>query len=61
MPKSIYKLFIEAGALAKYVIINFDQWNSTTPDPGPVQEISLRLPEHVSRIQVQRLTGDGGC
>jgi len=49
----------EAGELAKYVVINFDEWNSTTPYERPVQEVVLGVPNGVNKIQVERLTGNG--
>lgn len=49
----------EAGELAKYVVINFDEWNSTTPYERPVQEVMLGVPNGVTNLQVERLTGNG--
>lgn len=49
----------EAGNLAKYIVINFDTWNSTTPYPRPVQEISLKVPSNVAGAKVEILTAAG--
>ncbi|KAK4232909.1 hypothetical protein C8A03DRAFT_39432, partial [Achaetomium macrosporum] len=34
---SAYGIY-QSGKLAKYVVINFDEWNSTTPHQRPTQE-----------------------
>lgn len=49
----------ESGSLAKYAIINFDEWNSTTPYTRPVKEVELELPDCVETVRVERLTADG--
>lgn len=51
----------DSGRLAKFVLVNLDEWNSTTPYPRPSQPVSLSVPED-SGIQkgiVQRLVGSG--
>jgi len=34
----------EAKKLAKYVLVNLDEWNSTTPYPRPKQYVQLDVP-----------------
>ncbi|KAI0019706.1 glycoside hydrolase family 79 protein [Xylariomycetidae sp. FL0641] len=48
-----------AGALAKYVVVSYDEWNATTPYTRPVQEVSLAVPGWVREVAVERLTGNG--
>lgn len=55
---SAYGIY-EAGELAKYVIINYDEWNSTTPFERPLQDINLRIPRWSDHVEVKRLTGIG--
>ena len=55
---SAYGIY-EAGELARYVIINYDEWNSTTPYTRPSQRINLEVPSWVNRVEIRRLTGDG--
>ncbi|KAF4980457.1 hypothetical protein FDECE_17876 [Fusarium decemcellulare] len=49
----------ESGELAKYVVINFDEWNSTTSYKRPVQKFNLDVPSWVDSARVERLTGSG--
>lgn len=55
---SAYAVY-EARRLAKYVIVNLDEWNTTTPHARPSQKLALSVPEGVKRASVTRLTGDG--
>ncbi|GJN69906.1 hypothetical protein PLICBS_003958 [Purpureocillium lilacinum] len=55
---SAYAVY-EARRLAKYVIVNLDQWNATTPHARPSQKLALSVPDGVKRASVTRLTGDG--
>ena len=55
---SAYAVY-EASDLAQYVVINFDEWNSTTSYDRPVQEINLEVPSWVDTVQVRRLTANG--
>ncbi|KAL6399440.1 Glycoside hydrolase family 79 protein [Ilyonectria robusta] len=55
---SAYGIY-ESGGLAKYVVINFDEWNSTTRYERPVQKITLDLPLWVKNVKVERLTANG--
>jgi hypothetical protein len=55
---SAYAIY-EAEILSKYVMVNLDEWNSTTPYPRPVQTIVLSLPQDVNKIDIRRLTGPG--
>lgn len=45
--------------MAKYVIINLDEWNTTTSYARPSQRFSLDLPRGVRSAEVKRLTGPG--
>lgn len=47
----------EYGHLARYVVINFGEWNVTTPYQPPVQAIRLDVPRGVDNVNVRRLTG----
>lgn len=44
---------------SKYVVINFDEWNFTTPYPKPVQQVSLNVPSNVIKAKVEYLTAPG--
>ena len=49
----------ESGMLSKYVVINFDEWNSTTSYARPVQQISLDVPPEVVGAKAEYLAGGG--
>lgn len=49
----------ESEKLAKYVLINFDEWNSTTPYARPKKSVQLRVPMDVEQVRVERLTASG--
>ncbi|PON26957.1 beta-glucuronidase [Trichoderma gamsii] len=49
----------ESSKLSKYVLINLDEWNSTTQYPRPSQKVSLRIPSGSRGATVQRLLGPG--
>jgi hypothetical protein len=49
----------ERGKLSKYVLINLDEWNSTTTYSRPVQTVTLDAPAGAKKAVVQRLTGPG--
>lgn len=49
----------ESGHLARYVVLNFDEWNATTPYQRPVQSVRLEVPRGVDNVNVRRLTGNG--
>ncbi|RYP68767.1 hypothetical protein DL771_006497 [Monosporascus sp. 5C6A] len=55
---SAYGIY-ESGALSKYVVVNYDEWNATTPYERPVQEVALAVPSWVDHVMVKRLTADG--
>ena len=46
-----------SGSLTKLAIINLDIWNPKAGELRPTQKVTLDLPEHVSTIEVQKLTG----
>ncbi|RYP39332.1 hypothetical protein DL767_002243 [Monosporascus sp. MG133] len=49
----------ESGALSKYVVVNYDEWNATTPYEWPMQEVARVVPSWVDHVMVKRLTADG--
>lgn len=49
----------ESSKLNKYVLINLDEWNSTTRYPRPSQQVTLSFPSSVKVASVQRLLGAG--
>jgi hypothetical protein len=55
---SVYGVY-ESSKLNKYVLINLDEWNSTTRYPRPNQQITLSIPPGVRSATVQRLLGAG--
>lgn len=55
---SAYAIY-ESEVLAKYVVINLDEWNTTTPYARPSQRFSLNLPRGVRSAGVKRLAGPG--
>lgn len=55
---SAYAIY-ESDILAKYVIVNLDEWNSTTAYSRPFQKISLGVPGYVTTAEAKRLTGPG--
>lgn len=55
---SAYGIY-ESGRLARYAVVNYDEWNSTTTYERPSQEIVLSVPCGVDSVRVRRLTGDG--
>ncbi|KAJ5286695.1 hypothetical protein N7478_002381 [Penicillium angulare] len=55
---SAYAIY-ESGVLVRYVVINLDEWNTTTSYARPTQKLALDVPKHVSTAEVKRLTGPG--
>lgn len=55
---SAYAIY-ESEMLARYVVINLDEWNSTTSYPRPSQRVLLDLSKHAGSVEVRRLTGPG--
>lgn len=55
---SAYGIY-EATDLARYVVVNYDEWNSTTAYERPVQKVNLAVPSWVENVRVRRLTGNG--
>lgn len=55
---SAYAVY-ESSALARYVVINLNEWNTTTPYARPTQRFALTVPSHVHAAEVKRLTGPG--
>lgn len=49
----------ESSKLSKYVLINLDEWNSTTRYPRPSQQVTLKFPSGSKVAKVQRLLGAG--
>ncbi|CAG8091796.1 unnamed protein product [Penicillium salamii] len=55
---SAYAIY-EAGMLARYVVVNLDEWNSTTSYPRPSQKFEVDVPHHSKSVEVRRLVGPG--
>jgi hypothetical protein len=55
---SAYGIY-ESGQLVRYAVVNYDEWNSTTPYERPSQDVILKVPCWVDHVEVRRLTGDG--
>ncbi len=61
---SAYAIY-DDGALAKYALVNLDEWNSTTPYPRPQQAVTLTAPARsvhqkgAVTARVQRLVAPG--
>ncbi|KAJ5662692.1 hypothetical protein N7462_011618, partial [Penicillium macrosclerotiorum] len=55
---SAYALY-ESEILSKYVVINLDEWNTTTTYPRPAQKISISVPDDISSAEARRLVGPG--
>jgi len=45
--------------LSKYVIINLDEWNTTTPYDRPSRSFDLEVPSDIVGARVELLTGPG--
>ncbi|KAJ4351415.1 GTP-binding protein gtr2 [Didymosphaeria variabile] len=58
-PKFVSHAIYEAGKLARYALINFDEWNSTTPYERPSQSVELAVPRYIHKVQIERLTASG--
>lgn len=55
---SAYGIY-ESGELSRYIVVNYDEWNSTTSYPRPSQDVTLKVPCWVDHVEVRRLTGSG--
>lgn len=55
---SAYAVY-QSGILAKYVVINFDEWNTTTHYPRPSRKFDLHVPPKVRSAEIERLIGPG--
>ncbi|KAH9209571.1 hypothetical protein DL95DRAFT_309646, partial [Leptodontidium sp. 2 PMI_412] len=55
---SVYALYT-ASELSKYVIINLDEWNATTPYERPIRSFGLEVPHGVVGACVEVLTAPG--
>ncbi|CAG8921660.1 unnamed protein product [Penicillium salamii] len=55
---SAYAIY-ESGILARYVVVNLDEWNSTTSYPRPSQKFELDVPHYLKSVEVRRLVGPG--
>lgn len=55
---SAYAIY-ESHALSKYVALNLEEWNATTPYPRPMQNLSFSVPRGVHHATVRRLAGPG--
>ena len=48
-----------AGALAKYVVVNLEEWNTTTSYNRPKDTISLTVPKYAKSVEVKYLSAPG--
>jgi hypothetical protein len=55
---SAYAIY-EAGVLARYLVLNLDEWNSTTSYPRPSQKFALDVPRQIRSAEAKRLVGPG--
>jgi hypothetical protein len=55
---SIYAMYTESN-LSKYVVINLEEWNVTTPYDRPFRSFNLEVPSDVVSARVELLTGPG--
>lgn len=55
---SAYSVYV-SGALAKYVIVNLEEWNTTTTYERPQGSVSLSIPAYVSEAKIGKLTAPG--
>lgn len=55
---SAYAIY-ESGKLARYVLVNLDEWNSTSSYPRPSQKFELEIPHRSKGVEVKRLVGPG--
>ncbi|KAK5163458.1 GTP-binding protein gtr2 [Saxophila tyrrhenica] len=63
IPTSVWNLsaygIYQAGKLAKYAVINLDEYNSTASYARPEQRVRLTVPKHVRHVGIERLTAAG--
>ena len=55
---SAYAVY-ESGVLSRYVVINLNEWNSTTSYTRPTRKVSLGVPRDVRSGEIIRLSGPG--
>ncbi|KAJ5934791.1 hypothetical protein N7466_004338 [Penicillium verhagenii] len=55
---SAYAVY-ESGVLARYVVINLDEWNATTSYVRPTRKVSLSVPRGVIWGEITKLSGPG--
>lgn len=55
---SAYAIY-ESGILARYVVVNLDEWNSTSNYPRPSRKLAVKIPRHLKSVNVKRLVGPG--
>lgn len=55
---SAYAVY-ESGVLSRYVIINLNEWNTTTSYTRPTRKVSLSVPRGVHSGEIMRLSGPG--
>ncbi|KAJ5350891.1 hypothetical protein N7541_008618, partial [Penicillium brevicompactum] len=55
---SAYAIY-ESGILARYVVVNLDEWNSTSNYPRPSRKLAVKIPRHLKSVDVKKLVGPG--
>ena len=55
---SAYSVYT-SGALAKYVIVNLEEWNTTTSYPRPLETVLLTVPDYVTAASARYLIAPG--
>ena len=55
---SAYGIYAD-GALAKYVVVNLEEWDTTTASERPATPISLSIPDNSAQVKVGRLSAPG--
>jgi hypothetical protein len=55
---SAYAVYAD-GSLSKYVVVNLEEWNTTTAYARPATHISLSIPDNSTQVQVGKLTAPG--
>ncbi|KAJ5343909.1 uncharacterized protein N7506_003733 [Penicillium brevicompactum] len=55
---SAYAIY-ESGILARYVVVNLDEWNSISNYPRPSRKLAVKIPRHLKSVDVKKLVGPG--
>ena len=55
---SAYAVYTD-GALAKYVVVNLEEWGTTTASERPTTPLSISIPDNSRQVQVGKLSAPG--